>query len=89
MGDHALEDLHESKNIHNVPFVINEFTILIAGENCGCGSSREVAPVALQKAGFEVVFAPSFARIFNRNAINMGASHLDEYVHVATGCEVR
>lgn len=72
MGDHALEDLHESKNIDKVPFVRDEFTILIAGENCGCGSSREVAPVALQKAGFEVVIAPSFARIFNRNAINMG-----------------
>ena len=72
MGEHALEDLHESKNVHNVPFKAGEFTILVAGENCGCGSSREVAPVALRKAGFEAVIAPSFARIFHRNSINMG-----------------
>lgn len=72
MGAHALEDLHESKNLFNTRFKSGEYKILIAGENFGCGSSREVAPVALQKAGIEVAIAKSFARIFYRNSINMG-----------------
>ena len=72
MGAHALEDLHESKNLFNVPFKPGEYKILIAGENLGCGSSREVAPVAFQKAGIEIAIAKSFARIFYRNSINMG-----------------
>lgn len=46
--------------------------IIVAGKNFGCGSSREQAPVALQKAGVSAVIAPSFARIFRRNAINIG-----------------
>ena len=46
--------------------------ILIAGENFGCGSSREQAPQALKQAGFRAVIAKSFARIFYRNAFNLG-----------------
>jgi 3-isopropylmalate dehydratase small subunit len=46
--------------------------ILVAGENFGCGSSREHAVVALQYAGISVVVAKSFARIFYRNAVNLG-----------------
>ncbi len=46
--------------------------ILIAGTNFGCGSSREYAPRALQKCGIVAIIAPSFARIFFRNAINLG-----------------
>ena len=46
--------------------------ILIAGENFGCGSSREQAPQALKTAGFYAVVAKSFARIFYRNAFNIG-----------------
>jgi 3-isopropylmalate/(R)-2-methylmalate dehydratase small subunit len=46
--------------------------ILVAGENFGCGSSREQAPVALKNAGFHAVIAKSFARIFYRNAFNIG-----------------
>ncbi len=45
---------------------------LVAGENFGCGSSREQAPQALKQAGFEGVVAKSFARIFYRNAFNLG-----------------
>jgi len=46
--------------------------IVVAGENFGCGSSRETAPLALQGAGIGAVVAVSFARIFFRNAINVG-----------------
>jgi len=46
--------------------------ILVAGENFGCGSSREQAPQALKMAGFYAVAAKSFARIFYRNAFNIG-----------------
>ncbi len=46
--------------------------IIVAESNFGCGSSREHAPVALQAAGIKAVIAPTFARIFYRNAINVG-----------------
>lgn len=46
--------------------------ILVAGKNFGCGSSREQAPIALKYAGVKCVLAESFARIFYRNAINIG-----------------
>jgi len=46
--------------------------IILAGDNFGCGSSREQAPVAIKTAGVSAVIAKSFARIFYRNAINIG-----------------
>lgn len=46
--------------------------IIVAGKNFGCGSSREHAPIALKAAGVGCVIAPTFARIFYRNAFNMG-----------------
>ena len=46
--------------------------IIVAGKNFGCGSSREQAPLALKYAGVKCVLAESFARIFYRNAINIG-----------------
>ena len=72
LGPHALEDLHISKNPAGISFKAGEYTILVAGENFGCGSSREVAPIALMKAGIRAVIARSFARIFYRNAVNCG-----------------
>lgn len=57
------------------PEIAEEFTkgdILVAGTNFGCGSSREHAPIALQNMGVSVIVADSFARIFFRNAINIG-----------------
>jgi 3-isopropylmalate/(R)-2-methylmalate dehydratase small subunit len=61
----------------NLPFVEPEnhlscFSIVIAGRNFGCGSSREHAPVALQTAGVLAVVANSYARIFYRNAVDGG-----------------
>jgi methanogen homoaconitase small subunit len=46
--------------------------VIVAGKNFGCGSSREQAAIAIRKAGVVAVIAPSFARIFFRNAINIG-----------------
>ena len=51
---------------------IKKGDIIVAGRNFGCGSSREQAPLALKDAGVAVVVAKSFARIFYRNAINVG-----------------
>jgi len=50
---------------------------LVAGENFGCGSSREQAPVALRASGLKAVIAKSFARIFYRNAFNVGLCLLE------------
>jgi len=65
-ADHAFEDLD--------PTLAGQLkgAVIVAGENFGCGSSREQAPVALKLAGVVGVVAPSFARIFFRNAINIG-----------------
>ena len=46
--------------------------IMVAGENFGCGSSREHAPIAIKESGISLVIAKSFARIFYRNSINIG-----------------
>jgi 3-isopropylmalate/(R)-2-methylmalate dehydratase small subunit len=52
-------------------------TILVAGKNFGCGSSREQAPLSLKYAGTKCVIARSFARIFYRNAVNIGLPVLE------------
>ena len=54
------------------PKKLKKGDVIVAGENFGCGSSREHAPIALKAAGVAAVVAPSFARIFYRNAFNMG-----------------
>ncbi len=51
--------------------------VIVAGKNFGCGSSREHAPIAIKAAGISCVIAPSFARIFYRNAINIGLPILE------------
>jgi len=51
--------------------------VIVAGENFGCGSSREHAPLALKGAGIRCVIAKSFARIFFRNSINIGVTLLE------------
>ncbi|MBD3824986.1 MAG: 3-isopropylmalate dehydratase small subunit [Epsilonproteobacteria bacterium] len=61
--------------------------VIVAGENFGCGSSREHAPIALKAAGISAVIAPTFARIFYRNAFNMGLPifELQESAEIAEG----
>ncbi|MFH1386286.1 MAG: 3-isopropylmalate dehydratase small subunit [bacterium] len=56
---------------------MNKGDFIVAGENFGCGSSREHAPIALKAAGISAVIAKSFARIFYRNAINIGLPILE------------
>ncbi len=72
LAKHCLEDL-------DTTFVtrVNPGDIIVAEENFGCGSSREHAPVAIKAAGVSVVVAKSFARIFYRNAINIGLPILE------------
>ncbi|MFH1762844.1 MAG: hypothetical protein ABIF09_01510, partial [Gemmatimonadota bacterium] len=72
LGQYAMEDLHPSKSPGGVLFQPGDYEIIIAGVNFGCGSSREVAPVALINAGIKIIIARSFARIFYRNAVNCG-----------------
>ena len=60
--------------------------ILVAGKNFGCGSSREHAPLALKACGVKAVIAESFARIFYRNALNIGLPIL-ECPEAAAGIE--
>ena len=71
-ADHVLEDLDpEFKNI------VQPGDILVAGDNFGCDSSREQAALALKVAGVSAVIARYFARIFFRNAINIGLPVLE------------
>jgi 3-isopropylmalate/(R)-2-methylmalate dehydratase small subunit len=67
LGQHALEGLGEmySKMVKNHP-------VIVAGENFGLGSAREQAPNALKGAGVKAIVTKSFARIFFRNAVNVG-----------------
>lgn len=67
LATHAMEDIDES-------FVsrVQPGDIIVAGRNFGCGSSREHAPLVLKEQGISCIIAPSFARIFYRNAINIG-----------------
>ena len=65
--------------------------IIVAGDNFGCGSSREHAPIALKEAGVSAIIAPTFARIFYRNAFNMGLPifELAESAEINEGDTVR
>jgi 3-isopropylmalate/(R)-2-methylmalate dehydratase small subunit len=67
LGKHCLEDI-------DAGFVgrVKEGDIIVAAKNFGCGSSREHAPLAIKAAGVSVVIAETFARLFSRNAINIG-----------------
>jgi len=72
LADHVLEDLDP-----DFKTIVKKGDILVAGTNFGCGSSREQAPLALKKSGVAAVVAKDFARIFFRNAINIGLPVLE------------
>lgn len=72
LAKHCLEDLDK-----NFAKNVKHDDIIVAGENFGCGSSREHAPLAIKASGISVVIAKSFARIFFRNAINIGLPILE------------
>lgn len=67
LAAHCMEDIDDT-----FAGKVAEGDIIVAGENFGCGSSREHAPIAIKAAGVSAVIAKSFARIFFRNAINIG-----------------
>jgi 3-isopropylmalate/(R)-2-methylmalate dehydratase small subunit len=69
LGKHAMEGVPEREGW---AAGVAQGDILVAGSNFGCGSSREIAPIAIRGAGISLVIADSYARIFFRNAINMG-----------------
>ncbi len=71
-ADHVLEDLDPEFRSK-----VQTGDILVAGNNFGCGSSREQAPLALKTAGVSAVISKYFARIFFRNAINIGLPVLE------------
>ncbi|HIP62779.1 MAG TPA: 3-isopropylmalate dehydratase small subunit, partial [Archaeoglobus profundus] len=72
LAKHVFESIRPefAKNVKPGDFIV-------AGENFGCGSSREHAPLALKATGIEAVIAKSYARIFFRNAINIGLRVLE------------
>jgi len=72
LASHCMEDI-------DAEFVskVSEGDIMVAGVNFGCGSSREHAPIAIKASGISCVIAKNFARIFYRNAINIGLAILE------------
>jgi 3-isopropylmalate/(R)-2-methylmalate dehydratase small subunit len=72
LAEHCMEDI-------DLSFVdsVQKGDIIVGGDNFGCGSSREHAPLAIKGAGISCVIANSFARIFYRNAINIGLPILE------------
>ena len=85
LAKHVMEDAD--------PEFVNKMSagdIIVAGENFGCGSSREHAPIALKAAGVAAIIAPTFARIFYRNAFNMGLPifELQESAEIQEGQEI-
>ena len=67
LAAHCMEDI-DSEFVNKV----QEGDIIVANKNFGCGSSREHAPIAIKASGISCVIAETFARIFYRNAINIG-----------------
>ena len=76
LAEHAMEDSKENLTV-NFAANVKPGDIVVAGKNFGCGSSREHAPMVLKVKGVKCIIADSFARIFYRNAINIGLPILE------------
>lgn len=72
LASHCMEDIDK-----DFTKKVNEGDIMIGGANFGCGSSREHAPIAIKASGISCVIAKTFARIFYRNAINIGLAIIE------------
>lgn len=72
LATHCMEDI--DKNFVNV---VKSGDVMVGGFNFGCGSSREHAPMVIKESGISCVIAKTFARIFYRNAINIGLAILE------------
>ncbi|MBE7705271.1 MAG: 3-isopropylmalate dehydratase small subunit [Cyanobacteria bacterium SIG29] len=72
LAKHCMEDIDTT-----FANEVQKTDLIVAGENFGCGSSREHAPIAIKASGVSLVIAKSFARIFYRNAINIGLPILE------------
>jgi len=84
LAEHAMEDLDP-----DFPEKFTQGDILVAGNNFGCGSSREQAAICLKYAGVGTIIAGSFARIFFRNAMNQGIPIITaDTDQIATGDEL-
>jgi 3-isopropylmalate/(R)-2-methylmalate dehydratase small subunit len=70
LGEHAMEGVPGNDGGWSRQIAPGD--IIVAGSNFGCGSSREIAPIAIRGAGVSCVIADSYARIFFRNSINLG-----------------
>ncbi|MDY6287247.1 MAG: 3-isopropylmalate dehydratase small subunit [Lachnospiraceae bacterium] len=87
LAKHCMEDI-DKEFIHKV----QKGDIIVANKNFGCGSSREHAPIAIKAAGVSCVIAETFARIFYRNAINIGLPIIecpDAAKEIAAGDDVK
>ena len=67
LASHCMEDIDQTFSAN-----VQEGDFIVAGDNFGCGSSREHAPISIKASGVQAVIAKTFARIFYRNAINIG-----------------
>ena len=72
LATHCMEDIDT-----NFVKVVNDGDVMVGGFNFGCGSSREHAPMVIKESGISCVIAKTFARIFYRNAINIGLAILE------------
>ena len=72
LASHCMEDI-DTEFVH----IVKDGDIMVGGWNFGCGSSREHAPIAIKESGISCVIAKTFARIFYRNAINIGLAILE------------
>lgn len=86
LASHCMEDI-DSEFVNKV----TKGDIMVAGKNFGCGSSREHAPLVIKESGVSCVIAQTFARIFYRNAINIGLAIIEcpeAAIEIADGDEV-